>query len=131
VSEENVGGYRHAVDAWNRGEIDELLAFMDEGIEFQSLLGAMEGAYRGHEGIRRWWQHFHETFPDWHADVEDVAAEGDVTIGRLRVRGHGRESGVPVDLVIWQAAEWRSGKIVRLTAHQSEAAARTAVTSGG
>jgi ketosteroid isomerase-like protein len=128
VPEENVGNYRHAVDAWNRGEIDELLAFMDEGIEFQSLLGAMEGAYRGHEGIRRWWQHFHETFPDWHADVEDVRAPGEMTIARLRVSGHGRGSGVPLDQVIWQVAEWRAGKIVRLTAHQSEAAALDAAS---
>ena len=53
MSEENIERYRRAVDAWNRGDVDEFAGLMDDAVEVHTVLGGMEGAYRGHEGVHR------------------------------------------------------------------------------
>ena len=57
MSEENVESYRRVVDAWNRGNFDDLLALMDDDVEVVPRMSAIEGesGYRGHDGLRRWW----------------------------------------------------------------------------
>jgi ketosteroid isomerase-like protein len=131
VAHANVDAYTSAVEAWNRGDIDGLLAYMDEEVEIHSFLVAMEGRFHGHDGVRRWWQSFQELLPDWRADVERIEPRGSATVARLRVTGHGRESGVPVDQTIWHVIEWRDGKVVRFSAHRTEAEALEAVNAQG
>ena len=121
MSQENVESYRRAAAAWNRGDLDAALAFADEDAEIISRVFIMEGSYRGHEGVRRWWQDLHDTFPDWDAEVGEVRALGDATLARLHVRAHGGESGAPVEQTMWHLAHWRNGQIVRLSSHDSEA----------
>jgi ketosteroid isomerase-like protein len=123
MSQENLESYRRVVAAWNRGDLDAVLAFVDEDVENISRLFIMEGSYRGHEGVRRWWQNLHDTFPDWHAEVGEVRALGDATLAVLHVRGHGGESGAPVDQTMWHLVHWRNGQIVRVSSHDSEAEA--------
>jgi ketosteroid isomerase-like protein len=124
VSRENVASYRRAVEAWNRGDVDGLVGLMDEDVEIHSFLVAMEGEFRGHEGVRRWWQSFQELLPDWHAEVEAIESQGDAVIARLHVAGHGRGSGAPVEQVIWHVTHWRDGRVVRFSAQRSESEAR-------
>ena len=123
MSQENVENYRRAAAAWLRGDFDAALAFADEDAEIISSVFIMEGSYRGHEGVRRWWQDLHGTFPDWDAEVGEVRALGDATLAVLRVRGHGAESGAPIDHTMWHLAHWRNGQMVRLSSHDSEAEA--------
>jgi ketosteroid isomerase-like protein len=123
MSQENVASYRRVVDAWNRGDLDDLLALFDDDIEVFSRLVVMEGGYRGHDGVRRWWGNLHDAFPDWHVEPLKVRAIKDATLARLRLRGHGGESGAPVDEEMWHLAHWRDGRIVRLSSHDSEAEA--------
>ena len=124
MSQENVELSYRAVDAFNRRDRDVLLALADEDVEIFSRLAPIEESrYRGHEGILRWQQDLSDVFPDWHGELSDVRDLGDFTMGVVRVRGHGGESGVPVDQVLWQVAEWRDRKLVRLSSHDSEAEA--------
>ena len=55
MSEENVQLAYRVADAFNRRDWDAFLALMDDEIEVESRLVAMEGGYHGHEGLRRWW----------------------------------------------------------------------------
>jgi ketosteroid isomerase-like protein len=123
VSEKNIDRYAQVVDAWNRGDIDRLLLFMGERVEVSSFLVTIEGGYRGHEGVRRWWHDFHDMFPDWHAEIEDIRAIDEFILARLRTRGHGRGSGTPVDQVMWHVACWRNGTVFRLSSHRTESEA--------
>ena len=34
---------------------------------------AMEGSYRGHDGIRRWWKDLFDVFPDFTVEVSRCA----------------------------------------------------------
>jgi ketosteroid isomerase-like protein len=125
---DNVDMYRQVVDAWNRGDVDVLLTFMNDDVEVSTFLTAIEGdSYAGHRGVRRWWQNFHDMFPDWHARIEDLRGIDDATLARLRMTGHGRDSGAPVDQQMWHVVRWREGKISRLTSVRTEPEALKAV----
>ena len=81
----------------------------------------MEGNYRGHEGVRRWWQDLHDGFPDFDVEFGEVRALGDaMTLAVMRVRAHGGESGAPIEETLWHLAHWRNGQTVRLSSHTSE-----------
>jgi ketosteroid isomerase-like protein len=53
MSEENVELVRRALEAFPRGDMEEMLSFMDPEGEFHSaIVGGAEGnVYRGHEGF--------------------------------------------------------------------------------
>lgn len=124
MSDDEHARFRESVGLWNRGEIDEVLKWVDDEGEIVSRLGALgERAYRGHEGVRRWWRDMHEAFPDWQTELCEVRQVGQVTVAQVRLHGHGGKSGVPVDETLWQVVEWRNGKMFRLLNLTSEAEA--------
>jgi ketosteroid isomerase-like protein len=124
MSQENVELVHQTVDAFNRRDLDAFLNLVDRGVEFMPYVAVMEGAYRGHNGMRRWWQDVLAVFPDWHVDLDEVRDLGDLTLAAMAVSGHGGESGTPVGQRLWQVAEWTSdGKLVRASHHSSHAEA--------
>jgi SnoaL-like domain len=69
-----------------------LVALADDEISFEARPVAMEGAYQGHEGLRRWWDNLLGTFPDYTVEVEELRDLGDVTLAHVRGWGHGADS---------------------------------------
>ncbi len=112
MSQENVELAHQAYDAFNRRDWDALLALMDDEIEVESRLVAMEGGYRGHAGLRRWWDDFLGAFPDYTVEVEEVRDLGDVTLGHIRGWGHSAASDAPIVDPFWQLSRWLAGKCV-------------------
>jgi hypothetical protein len=100
---------------------------MDEEVEADSRLAAVEGGYRGHDGIRRWWKNMFDGFPDFTIELVEVRDLGDLTLGVLRNRGRGAGSDAWFEETVWQLVEWDEGKIVRWSAHRTEAEALEAV----
>jgi steroid delta-isomerase-like uncharacterized protein len=45
------------------------------------------GAPEGPEGMRRAAQVYREALPDWHSDVEELVAEGDIVVERFTASG--------------------------------------------
>jgi ketosteroid isomerase-like protein len=128
MSQENVELFHEAVDAFNRRDLDAFLALIDPEAELTPYVVALEGRYTGHSGVRRWWQNLFEVFPDWRIIPAEVRDLGDVTLALLRVRGHGGQSGTPIDVTIWQLGQWSvDGKLVRMSNHGDEAEALEAV----
>ena len=113
MSEENVNAALALADAFNRRDWDAVLAHADAEIKVESRLVAMEGAYEGYEGLRRWWDNFLGSFPDYTVEVEEIRDLGDVTLAYVHGWGHGADSATPpiVD-PFWQPMRWRDGKCV-------------------
>ena len=99
-----------AVDAVNRRDLDALLARMDEDVESVSRIAAIEGGLRGHEGVRRWWENWFGSFPDYQVEVVETRDGGDAVVLTFRAVGHGAGSALPFEDDVWQASRWRNGK---------------------
>ena len=128
MSQENVELLHRASDAFNRRDIDALLALSDPDIVITPLIVQMEGggSYRGHEGVRSWWEDLLGVFPDFSSKIEEVRDVGDVTVARLRLRAHHVGSDAQVEETTWFAVEWRHNKVIWWRTFRSEAEAREA-----
>src|SRR5262245_26467454 len=117
MSEENVELIRAAMEALNRRDFNDWVAFADTDIEARSLIvGELEGGepYHGHDGLRAYWDRLFGLAPDMNVEIDEIRVLGDFTVSRIHIRGHGIESDAPIDQVAWQIAAWRNGKCVRL-----------------
>ena len=88
MSEENVEIVRRVIDAWNRRDIEELLAVTDPGIEYVNLPTAVEpGTRRGLAEVRAVWQAQWDIL-DGRLEVDRLYDRGDeiVLLGRLSAR---------------------------------------------
>ena len=112
MSQENVELAYRAAEAFNRRDLDAVLALMDDDVEAIPRGARMEGSYHGHDGIRRLWENVFAVWPDFIVQAVEVRDLGDLTVTALRTRGHGAGSDVPLDESVWQATRWRHGKCV-------------------
>src|SRR5437764_1097322 len=112
MSRENVELAHRGVDAFNRRDLDALLALADDDIEGAPALASIEGHYHGHAGVRRWWESLFSGLPDFTVEVVEVRDVGDLTVAVLQFRGEGAVSRAAVEARIWQVAEWRDGKVI-------------------
>jgi ketosteroid isomerase-like protein len=123
MSQENVEGVYRAIDAFNRRDLDAFLALMDPDVEFTPYEVMVQGGtpYRGHEGVRRWWEESFAVLPDLNAEIHEVRDLGNVTFVAGVIRGHGAGSGAPIERRMWLAIEWRDGREVWWAGFESEA----------
>jgi ketosteroid isomerase-like protein len=127
VSRQNVEIVRRIWEAWELRDNDAALALYDPNVEatsFAEVVGSKDSethTYRGIEGLRRWMRDFSETFDDFIADPEEFVDAGDGVVVRVRMSGRGKKSGVPSELVFWNAYRLHGGRVVRLESHRKEA----------
>jgi SnoaL-like domain len=112
MSQENVALTHQVVDSLNRRDLRAYLALMHADVEAVPRLGAIEGDYHGHDGLRRWWEDFVEFVPDFLIEVIAVRDLGGMTVVQARMRGRGAGSATPLDEPLWTAIEWRDGKVL-------------------
>ena len=129
MSQQNVELLYRADDAFNRRDLGALLALMDPDVEFTPYEVWVQGGspYRGHEGVRSWWEDTFAVLPDLRVEVNEVRDLGKMVFVHGRLRGQGAASGVAIERVLWQAVTFRDGKIVWWSAFGSEAEALEAV----
>ena len=126
MSQENVERNRRVIDAFNRRDLEAFLALMDPDVEFTPYEVMVQGGspYRGHSGVRTWWDETFAVLPDLRAEVyevRDLGGETYVVHGRLRGRGAG--SGAPIERRMWLAVTWCDQKEVWWASFESEAEA--------
>jgi ketosteroid isomerase-like protein len=129
MSQENVELVYRAIDTFNRRDLRAFLELMDLDVEFTPYERAIEGLgpYRGHEGVRTWWEESFAALPDLNAELIEVRDLGDITFSRGRLSGTGAASGASFERTLWMANEWRDRKQVWWHAFESEAEALEAV----
>jgi ketosteroid isomerase-like protein len=130
MSQENVERVRRAFQAFNDRDLGAVLATLDDEVEAFPRLAAVEGGYRGHEGVRRWWAHLLDTFPDFHVEILEIRDLEDFMILALHLRGRGAGSETPIDAKVWHVNRLREGKVIRWRVYTSESEALEAVRLG-
>ena len=123
MSQENVECAHRAYEAFNRRDLDALLALMDPEVRFTTRFVERSDPYDSHDGVRAWWEDLLRVFPDFTVEVVQVRDAGDLTVNAVRVRDHGLGSETPFAESIWQVGEWRAGKAISWHSYGSEAEA--------
>jgi len=126
MSQEIMDAFRRGTEAINAGglEIDSI----HPEVVFEPLRSRTEGAFVGHEGMRRFIADTKEMFGVFQATYPDVRDLGDsvLAIGSIRMRG--KVSGVETDVPTAVIAEFRDGLLWRFKDYGD---ARSALRAAG
>ena len=128
MSRKNVELVRRALEAFPRGDLDEMLSYMDPDLEFHSaIVGGAEGnIYRGHDGFRRWYADSFESFEELRNEWSEFRDLGDRVLALGHVRARGRESGVEIDSPMGWIFTVRHGKAMKAEGFLSQEEAMNA-----
>jgi ketosteroid isomerase-like protein len=124
MSQENVELVRSVFDAWNRGELGDVLPFVAEDIEWLEIEGlpdAMAGEeIRGSESVRSMLESLFDVWESYRLEPEVVRAVGDNRVfAVLREVARGRVSGAEVAGRWGYVIEIRDGKVARVEAYRN------------
>jgi ketosteroid isomerase-like protein len=106
---------REVVDAWNAHDLDRWLGCWHVTCEWvPRLRGQVEGAqtYRGHEGLRRYWEEDEAVWDDFLMWPQDLQQRGDDVIAVCTCTARGKESGLEVTAPLALRFRVRDGMIV-------------------
>jgi ketosteroid isomerase-like protein len=113
MSEVNVATFRRAVSAVNSGDLEAWLATMHPEVRFAPISAAIEGAYRGHDGVRNWFRDNRESFEFFrvrHTDVRDLGSHRLLAVGVIELRA--KESGIEPEVPTAAIATWQDGLLI-------------------
>jgi ketosteroid isomerase-like protein len=109
--------------ALNSGDLDAYLSVIADDVEFTSMIAEMEGqTFRGHEGVRDWWETVRGSFQDVQWELLELRECEPGAVAQVRATG--ALGGAEVDQTVWQAATFRDGKLTWWRFFRSEQEAR-------
>ena len=126
MPDDAVDNVRAMYEALEKDGPEGMLPFVDPQFEgvVPPELSAEPDAYRGHDGIRRYFALFDEVVEDLRFHAEEFERVGDSVIADVVISGRGRGSGAEVEMQIVIAAEVRDGVVTRMTAYPDRPSAR-------
>lgn len=114
MSQENLEVIRLGFEALNSGDIDRILAFMHPEFEADvpPELSAEPDTYRGHEGIRRYFQSFQDAMDEIQFEPDRFWDAGQSVVVSARLKAKGKQTAIPVEQSFAQVWRIRDGKAV-------------------
>jgi uncharacterized protein len=121
MSLENVELVRRGFEAFNSGDIDRILSFTgpDLEIEVPPGLSAEPDTYRGHAGVRRYFQSFEEAMDELHFHAERFWDAAESVVVDTRVTARGKQTAILVEQRAAQLWTIRGGRVIRIRAYAS------------
>jgi|SRR6185295_201356 len=122
MSQENVeivmGGY----EAFNRGELNQVLDLMsDDHVTYRGQ--PFGDTFHGKEGYLSATADWTEGFTEWSVTPQEFIDAGDNVVVRMEQAARGEQSGAPVTASFWFVHSITDGKQVRLGMYVSESEA--------
>jgi ketosteroid isomerase-like protein len=115
---------RRLMDAWTRRDVEEALELLHEDVEWRPAItaGGLERVvYRGHAGIRSWFDAIDEVWTELRIEDADFRKAGENRVVQLGTfRAIGKESGVPVERPQAILFEFTQGKAIRVRGFESQ-----------
>jgi ketosteroid isomerase-like protein len=128
MSQENVELARRGAEAFDRHDFEALAEGMDPLIEWndqRELPGAT--SHHGVEAVLRHLRAVFEDMADFRVEPQQFIDAGDHILVTSRVSAKGQASGAPVERVNFAVAEYRAGRLVRMSIYGTKAEALKAV----
>jgi ketosteroid isomerase-like protein len=120
----NVETVQRALDAMNHRNVDQYLTCCTDDVELRPPTSAIEGAYEGRAGVRRFFAEIEDTGPDFRLDADSIDAVGaNRVIAFLHATLTGRASGAATSLPVTTVYDLADGRIRRIRVFQDRAAA--------
>jgi len=128
MSQENVEIVRRAYDAWDRGDMEAMLATLHPDLVYvtSGVFPGLEPVYNGHDGFRGFWRDFRGTWESLSIGVQELRDCGERILGLLTFNARGRD-GVEVRRQAANVWTIRDGLAVRVENHGDWATALEAV----
>ena len=129
MSQQNVEALRDVFDAFNSGDLGRIVAFTHPDFEgvVPPELSAEPDIYRGHDGIRHYFQSFEEAMAEIRFHAERLWDAGESVVVAARLTAEGRQTAIPVEQQFALVWTFRDGRAVRVQAYASLSAALESV----
>jgi ketosteroid isomerase-like protein len=113
MSATSVERFRQLIEAANREDLEGALALIAEDVEWIPARSAVQGTYRGHDGIRAFFADNQENFERFEPAIDEIRDLGDnvLVFGTIHVLGRG--SGLDAQIPMAGIATYRDGLLVR------------------
>ncbi|MGZ5323965.1 MAG: nuclear transport factor 2 family protein [Solirubrobacterales bacterium] len=137
MSEQNSEIVRAAFEAFNEGGPEAFIPFTHPDVEFStpSDLASEPDTYRGHDGVRRYWDSFFEIMDEIKVETRELHDRGERVVVAMTLKARGRATGIETEQQAAAVATLRDGKTIGITFHTSlqeaEAAAAEAEAESG
>lgn len=107
---------KRGFDAFNRGGVDDLLELVHPDFEATTPpeLASEPDTYRGHEGVRRYFDSFYEVMDEIRWEPHAFHEAGERVVVEFTLHARGKTSGLEFGqdaVMVW---ELRDGKAIRL-----------------
>ena len=121
MAQENVEVVRQINASFNSGDIERMLTFIHSDFEaaVPPTFSAEPDIYRGHDGMRRYFDSFHEAMDDICFHQEDAREVGSFVVVAVRLSAKGRTTGIPVEQRLAQVWTVRDGKALQVQSYAS------------
>jgi ketosteroid isomerase-like protein len=126
MTEDNVEVVREAFEALDRDGVEGLLPFVHDEFEMFTPpdLASEPDTYRGHDGVRRWFDSFYEAMDEVRLEVDELQPVGEQVAVRARIVARGRITSLEMDQPANTRATLVDGRIRRLEFYPDWEAAR-------
>lgn len=132
MSRPNADLVREAFEAWNSGDVDRVIEFVDADFEFVPFRSQLDGApYIGAEGLRQFARDSADEWDYLRIVIEELRDAGDRVLLLGRYDARGRASGVAVEFPAAWVAQVRDGRIAHLRSYSDRDAALAAAGLAG
>ncbi len=114
MSQENVERVRRGIEAYNRGDLDAMLAMAHPDFEYVTagLFPGLRPVYRGAEGYRELWRDFRQTWDSFQVEIDEMHEAGERIVALLTFRARSRE-GLEVERQFGQVLTVKDNLAVR------------------
>lgn len=132
VSRENLEIVQRGFEAFNERGVEGILPFIHPEFEATTPpnLASEPDTYRGHDGIRRWFDSFDEVMDQIRWDANDFQQVGDRVVVEFTLRARGKTTGLDFGqdaVMVWSL---RDGRAIRVELFESMDEALRAVREG-
>jgi ketosteroid isomerase-like protein len=115
-------------EAFNERGVEGVLPIIDPEFEVTTPpeLASEPDTYRGHEGVRRWFDSFYEVMDEIRWEPHGFHAAGDKVIAEFTLHARGRSTGLEFGQDAVQVWTLRDGKAIGVELYPTLAEARAA-----